>query len=251
MMVNRKALTRRTILAGLGLAAAATGVAGPAAAFPARLASPAPRRSGTSAMLIASGDIAAGLKEALRVGTEKVVAQLGTDGGFLNDPAVHIPLPPGLEQVQTALGTVGMASLADEVEVKLNEAAEAATPKAEAIFMEAINAMTVEDATGILNGPDDAATQYFREAMSPSLKEEMRPVVDASLNEVGAVQAYDAMIAEYETIPFMPDAKAELTDYGLEQTLDGIFYYVAEQERAIRANPAARTTDLLKQVFGG
>ena len=143
-----------------------------------------------------------------------------------------------------------MSGLADEVELKLNRAAEAATPKAKEMFWQSISEMTLEDVQGIYEGPDDSATRYFRGKMSEPLKEEMRPVVDATMAEVGAVKAYDDMMGEYGKLPFMPDAKANLTEYGLDKTLDGIFFYLAEEEKAIRQNPAARTTDLLKKVFG-
>jgi len=200
---------------------------------------------------LSSSEVSGGLKEALRVGCSRVVDQLGTDGGFLNDPAVHIPLPPGLEDVQPMLKMAGMSGLADEVELKLNRGAETATPKAKAIFLDAIERMTLEDAQAIYEGPDDAATRYFQSKMTPALQSEMRPVVDASLADVGAVQAYDEMMAEYKNLPFAPDAKAELSDWGLEKTLDGIFYYLAQEEKAIRTDPAARTTAVLQKVFGG
>ena len=191
-----------------------------------------------------------GLKEALRVGTEAVVSQLGRTGGFYGDTAIHIPLPGQLATVQKALQAAGYSSLVDDLELRLNRAAEQATPKAKALFVDAIAAMTIQDAAKILNGPDDSATQYFRKAMGPGLAREMEPIVDATLSDAGAVQAYDSMMGQYSTIPFMPDAKADLTDYVVEKGMDGIFHYVAKEEAAIRNNPAARTTDLLKKVFG-
>lgn len=184
------------------------------------------------------------------VGTENVVAQLGQPGGFENDPAIRIPLPSSLNTVQTALKTAGMSSMLDELGLKLNEAAEVATPKAKSLFIDAITAMTLDDAMQIYNGPDDAATRYFQSKMSRSLAEEMAPVVESSLSTVGAVKQYDEVMSQYETIPFMPDAKADLTNYVVEKGMDGIFHYLAEQEAAIRTNPAARTTELLQKVFG-
>jgi hypothetical protein len=191
-----------------------------------------------------------GLKEALRVGTESVVAQLGRTDGFYGDKAIHIPLPGQLATVQKALRAAGYSGMVDDLELKLNRAAEQATPKAKELFVDAIAAMTIQDAQKILNGPDDAATQYFRRTMGPGLALEMEPIVDATLAEAGAVQAYDNMMGQYRAIPFMPDAKADLTNYVVEKGMDGIFHYVAKEEAAIRSNPAARTTDLLKKVFG-
>ncbi len=198
---------------------------------------------------LSQGEMGDGLKEALRVGTEKVVANLGQTDGFYTDKAIHIPLPGQLATVQKALKAAGYSGLVDDLELKLNRAAEQATPKAKALFVDAISAMTIEDAQKILSGPNDAATQYFRKAMGPGLATEMQPIVDATLAEAGAVQAYDNMMGQYKALPFMPDAKANLTDYVVEKGMDGIFHYVAKEEAAIRTNPAARTTDLLKKVF--
>jgi hypothetical protein len=205
---------------------------------------------GSGSGSLTQGEMGDGLKEALRVGTEAVVAQLGKTDGFNADKAIHIPLPGQLATVQKALKAAGYSSLVDDLELKLNRAAEQATPKAKALFVDAIAAMTIQDAQKILSGPDDAATQYFRKSMGPGLATEMKPIVDATLAEAGAVQAYDAMMGQYKALPFMPDAKANLTDYVVEKGMDGIFHYVAKEEAAIRTNPAARTTDLLKKVFG-
>ena len=196
------------------------------------------------------GEVAAGLKEALTVGTENVVAQLGQPGGFSADPAIHIPLPSSLKTVQAGLETLGMASMLDDLEAKLNEAAEVATPKAQEFFVDAISDMTLDDAMKIYNGGNDSATRYFQSKMSKPLADEMAPVVEDSLSDVGAVKQYDAVMGKYEDIPFMPDAKADLTGYVVEKGMDGIFHYLAEQEAAIRTNPAARTTELLQKVFG-
>ena len=196
-------------------------------------------------------EIGAGLKEALRVGSEDVVARLGRLDGFNADSAVHIPLPKQLDTVKSVLDKVGMSGLLEDLELKLNRAAEVATPKAKNLFLEAISEMSFDDVKKIYEGPEDAATQYFRKKMSPSLAKEMQPVVDKSLAEVGAVQAYDNVMKEYKSFPFVPDVKADLKDYVVDKGMDGIFYYMAKEEAAIRQNPAKRTTDLLKRVFGG
>jgi hypothetical protein len=192
----------------------------------------------------------AGLKDALRVGSENVVGQLGKNDGFNADPKIHIPLPENLQRVKSALGAVGMGSMMDDLELKLNRAAETATPKAKRIFGNAIKEMTFDDAKKILNGPDDSATQYFKRKMSNPLSDEMRPVVKKALSQAGAVQAYDAAMGEYQSLPFMPDVKANLTQHVLDLGLSGIFHYMAEEEAAIRKNPIKRTTDMLQKVFG-
>jgi hypothetical protein len=204
----------------------------------------------TAQKALTSEEVGAGLKEALLVGSQNVVSQLGRPDGFNLDPAIHIPLPKKLESVKSMLGKVGMSSMLDDLELKLNRAAEVATPKAKELFAQAISEMTFEDVMNIYNGPDDSATRYFQEKMTPPLVKEMQPVVDQSLAEVGAVQAYDNVMGEYRAIPFVPDVKADLTTYVVEKGMDGIFHYIAVEEAAIRQNPVKRTTDLLQRVFG-
>jgi hypothetical protein len=203
----------------------------------------------TSAGALTVAEIGAGLKEALRVGSENVVTQLGATDGFNADSNIHIPLPASLDKVKSMLDKIGMSSLFEDLELKLNRAAEVATPKAKQLFGDAISQMTLEDVNGIYNGPDDAATQYFKGKMSPELAGEMTPVIEESLSEVGAVMAYDKMMKQYASLPFVPDVKADLTDHVVEKGMDGIFYYMAKEEAAIRQNPVKRTTELLKKVF--
>lgn len=198
---------------------------------------------------LSSGEISSGLREALNIGTKKVVKQLGVKNGFNTDPKIHIPLPDSLKKVNSILSTVGMNSLTDQLELKLNRAAEAATPKAKALFINAISQMTITDAKNILTGPQDAATQFLRKTMGPELTKSMQPIVTDAMQSAGAIQAYDAVMGQYAQIPFMPDVKANLNDYVVKKAMDGIFYYVAQEEAAIRSNPVARTTDLLKKVF--
>ena len=199
---------------------------------------------------LTSSEIASGLKDALRVGTETVVAQLGQLDGFNTDPAIHIPLPDTLKKVKSALSAVGMSSMMDDLELKLNRAAEAATPPAKKLFLDAITAMTLDDVQGIYNGPDDAATRYFQDKMSAPLAAEMQPIVEKALNQVGAVQSYDAVMGKYASIPFVPDVKTDLNKYVVDKGMEGIFHYVAVEEAAIRNDPLKRSTDILQKVFG-
>ena len=199
---------------------------------------------------LTSGEITGGIRDALKIGTERVVGQLGQTDGFNADPKIHIPLPDNLREVRGALNMVGMSAMADDVELKLNRAAEAATPKAKALFWQAITDMSLKDIEGIYNGPDDAATQYFRSSMSAPLRDEMRPVVDNSLAEVGAIQAFDQMMGRYKSIPFVPNVKTDLTNHVLDKAMDGIFFYLGREETAIRNDAVKRTTEILKRVFG-
>lgn len=192
----------------------------------------------------------AGLKEALKIGSGNVVSQLGVIDGFNLDPNIHIPLPSSLQKVDSALEKVGLSRLTDDLELRLNRAAEAATPRAKELLISAISQMTINDAKNILTGPNNAATQYLRRTMGGELATDMQPLVTAALSQAGAIQAYDSVMGQYQALPFMPDVKADLNDFVVEKALDGIFYYVAQEESLIRENPAARTTDLLKKVFG-
>lgn len=194
-------------------------------------------------------DITAGLKQALEKGAQNVVNRLSALDGFNRDDKVRIPLPENLSAVKSLLDNAGLGRYTDEVELRLNRAAEAAAPKARALFLDAVSRMTFDDARAILNGADDAATQYFREHMSPGLAAAMAPVIDRALEQVGAVRAYDTMMGQYKTLPFVPDIKGDLTSHTVEKAMDGIFFYLAQEEKSIRENPAERTTDLLKKVF--
>ncbi len=205
--------------------------------------------SSTDSATLSNAEIGNGLREALRVGADRVIDQVGVRDGYNTDPKIHIPLPDSLKTVQGALSRVGLSGMMDDLELRLNRAAETAAPEAQAVFWKAIEDMTLDDVRTIYDGPDDAATRYFERTMTPELQTRMRPIVDDSLAEVGAVQSYDAAIGRYKNIPFVPDAKADLTDHVLRLGLQGMFLYLAQEEKAIRENPAKRSTELLKKVF--
>ncbi|MCF8036120.1 MAG: DUF4197 domain-containing protein [Desulfobacteraceae bacterium] len=197
-----------------------------------------------------ANEVSKAFKQALRLGAEDVVAQLGQKDGFNADPNVHIPLPEKFEVVKTTLDKSGLSFLTDDLELKLNRAAEKATPEAKALFVEAIRNMTFEDVMQIYKGPEDSATKYFQGRMSAPLSEKMQPIVENSLSRVGAIQSYDRVMDKYQSMPFVPDIKANLTTYVTQKGMEGIFYYMAEEEAAIRQDPAKQTTELLKRVFG-
>lgn len=200
---------------------------------------------------LSSSDITAGLKEALTKGSSQVVGQLGQSGGFSNDPIIRIPLPSTLVKARDFASKVGLGKSFDDLELRLNKAAELATPKAKQLFVGAIRDMSVQDAKGILQGPDNAATQYFQGKTGASLKSQMRPLVDSALAQVGAVQTFNALLKQYQSIPLAPKVDADLTGHVVDKGSDGIFHYLAEEEKAIRTNPLERTSELLKRVFGG
>lgn len=199
--------------------------------------------------------ITKGLKQALEVASKTVIRRVGQPGGYLEDQAIHIPLPGYLDRAREGLRLAGAGGLLDDLETRLNRAAETAAPHARSLFVEAIGAMTVDDARRILEGPDDAATRYFQRTMTPDLKETFRPIVDRELEAAGAIQLLDQVGSQLDSIPFAAgldrNAKGLLVDHGLDGALDGLFHYLAREEAAIRNDPAKRTTELLKEVFGG
>jgi len=200
---------------------------------------------------LTNDEMVAGLKEALGQGTRFAVDQLGRDGGFLDDPSVRIPMPKSLAWVEKSLRMLHQDKLADEFVASMNHAAERAVPEAASIFSDAIGQMSLEDARGILSGPDDAATEYFRRTTSTALTARMRPIIEQATASTGVTASYKKMMSKAGGLTGLlsPDA-TDLDGYVTEQTLDGLFLMVAEEEKRIRENPLARTSELLKKVFG-
>ena len=200
---------------------------------------------------LTTADIADGLREALRVGSDRVVRTLGAEDGFNGHADVHIPLPDSLAKVQSTLDRFGVSGVADELELRLNRAAESAVTSAKRLFEDTIRDMTLREARAILDGPEDSATRYFRANMAAPLTADMKPIVERELAAVGAIRAYVQMMNQYRSFPFVSDAKADLTGHVLERTVDAVFLYLAREEAAIRKDPVKRTTRLLRRVFGG
>jgi len=204
-----------------------------------------------AATALNTNETAAGLKEALSQGTRFAVEQLGRDGGFLDNAQVRIPMPESLSWVEKSLRMAGQDRLADEFVASMNHAAEQAVPEAAAIFGDAIQQMSLADANAILTGPDDAATQYFRTHTGTALATRMRPIVSEATANAGVTAAYKNMLSSAGGLTSLLSGDAtDLDGYVTDKALDGLFLMVAEEERRIRANPLARSTDLLKKVFG-
>lgn len=201
---------------------------------------------------LSEGEIGGGLKEALRVASQKVTGNLGKTDAYFKDPAIQIPLPGILQQIAGPLRSMGASGLLDDLHLKMNRAAEQAAPKALNIFTDAVSKMSVTDARGILSGPNDAATQYFRRTTSTSLTSAFKPIVDNSLSSVGAISTFNSVKTQSASLPLIGgEVKSfDLTEFTVEKALDGLFHYMAVEENSIRTNPAARTTDVLKKVFG-
>lgn len=193
----------------------------------------------------------AGIKEALAIGTEKAVKSLGRENGYFGNAAVKILMPSSLQKVAEVARMAGYQKQVDEFVLSMNRAAEAAVPLAAKTFGDAIRDMTLEDVQGILAGGNTAATDFFRRKTSDKLYTAFKPVVSQKVGEVGATKAYKDMMGRYQTVPLMGGQSLDLDDYVTKKSLDGLFFVVGQEEKKIRTNPAARTTDLLKQVFGG
>ncbi len=195
-------------------------------------------------------DMSKGFKQALTIGSEKVVARLGQVDGFNADPSAHIPLPKNLEKVRKALSKVGLSSYVDDLELKLNRAGEAATPVAKQLFIDSISTMSFDDVKRIYQGPKDSATRFFETKMSRSLSSKIQPIIDRSLSEVGDINAYHQVLKKYQVLPFVPDSRADQSKHVIDKGMAAIFHYIAQEEAAIRNDPLRQTSELLKKVFG-
>jgi hypothetical protein len=201
---------------------------------------------------LSSDDIVAGLKDALSKGTQKSTAQLSAVDGFFKDAAVKILLPPEAAKVEKTLRSAGFGKQVDDAILSLNRAAEDAAKSAAPIFFNAIKGMSVQDGVGILKGPDTAATAYLRKSTTAQLTVTFRPTIDSSLQKTGATKYWKTIFDTYNKLPTtFKKVNPDLGAYATEKTLDGVFYYVAVEEKNIRKNPAAQVDDLLKKVFGG
>lgn len=205
----------------------------------------------SAAQTLSEQEIARGLNEALRQGLQAAVSQLSQAGGFLNNPKVKIPLPPSLQRVESLLRSAGADRYADRFVETMNHAAEQAVGEATPLFRDALASMSLEDARAILSGPDDAATEYFRQATGARLYDKVLPLVQRTTAEAGVTSAYKSLIDRLGFAGGMLGGDAlELDRYVTEKTLDGLFLMVAEEERRIRENPVARGSELLRKVFG-
>lgn len=194
--------------------------------------------------------IAAGLKEALQVGTGNAVNLTGKVDGYFRNQAIKILIPEQLHEFEKGLRTFGFGPQVDDLVMSMNRAAERAAPRAKPIFLAAISEMTFADAKQILNGTETAATDYFRARTTDQLTAAFRPQVEQSMNEVGVTRLYKELIGHFKTIPFAKTDFIDIDHYVVRKSLDGLFVMLAEEERNIRTNPAARVTNLLKEVFG-
>lgn len=195
-------------------------------------------------------DASGGLKEALAQGATKAVGMLGKPDGFLGDPRVKIPLPESVQKVEGLMRGLGMGKYADELEVAMNRAAEAAVPEAKTLLLNSIKQMSVQDAKTILTGGDDAATQYFKRTTSTPLGEKFAPIVKKAMAKVKLAEKYDQFAGKASRFGLVKEADTHLADYVTGKTLDGLYLLIAEEEKLIRKDPVSAAGGLAKKVFG-
>ncbi|WP_209404415.1 DUF4197 domain-containing protein [Pseudozobellia sp. WGM2] len=198
---------------------------------------------------IGTAQIAQGLREALDKGIDKQVSKLTQEDGFLKNELVKIALPEELQKVDKTLRDIGLGNLADEGVKILNRAAEDAVGEATPIFVNAVKGITFDDAKSILLGNDNAATQYLTSATKTELYGKFSPVIKNSFEKVGADKIWSNLINKYNSIPLTKKVNPDLTDYVTQEALNGVYTMIAIEEKEIRTNVSARSSDLLKKVF--
>jgi hypothetical protein len=208
--------------------------------------------SAITAGVLSDSEIVAGLKEALGNGVEHSINTLGRQDGFLTNELVRIAMPDSLKSVEKLARQAGQGAVVDDFITTLNRAAEQAVPEAAEILGDAIRDMSMDDAKSILGGPDDAATQYFRRYSEARLTNKFLPIVKQATDQAGVTSAYKSLMNQAGGGFFgsmLGSQAMDLDSYVTDRAMDGLFKYIAIQEREIRENPAARTSDLLRRVF--
>lgn len=198
---------------------------------------------------LSTTDVISGLKEALNNGVNTGTAKLSAVDGFFANAAVKILMPPDAQKVEKTLRNIGLGKQVDDAILSMNRAAEDATKSAAPIFLNAIKQMSIEDAWGILRSGDTAATAYLRKTTTAALTNAFRPVIESSLKKVDATKYWNTVFTNYNKFS-LNKINPDLSAYVTEKALAGIFYEIAQQEIQIRKDPVARTTDILKKVFG-
>ncbi len=200
---------------------------------------------------LSNTQVVSGLKEALKIGANNASGKLSVADGFFKNAAVKILMPPEVQQVEKTLRSVGMGAVVDKAILSMNRAAEDAAKQAAPIFVNAITSITLQDGFSILNGGNNAATNFLKGKTTSSLTTAFRPVVNKSLDKVGATSLWNTVFTTYNKLPLVAKkVNPDLSGYVVEKALEGMFYSIAQEELKIRTDPAAQVTNLLKQVFG-
>jgi len=198
---------------------------------------------------LTSEQVASGLKEALINGISKGSGQASKLDGYFKNPQIKLPFPPEVQKVEDKLRQIGLGNEVDKFVMTLNRGAEEAAKGAKPIFVNAIKAMTIQDAWGILKGDQDAATQYLMRTTSAQLKASFQPVIKSALDKTNATKYYGDIVTTYNKIPFVEKVNEDLEGYATDKAIEGLFTLIAKEEMNIRKDPLARTTELLKKVF--
>lgn len=199
---------------------------------------------------ISNTDAVSGLKQALNEGSIAAVSKLGIENGFFGNPQVKIPLPPSLKRVEGAMRAFGMRRQADELVLSMNRAAEAAVPEAKQLLVEAVKKMNVQDAKKILTGGDTAGTEYFKRNTQSQLAQRFLPIVKKATDRVGLAQQYNSLAGQGAALGLVKEDQATIERYVTQKALDGLYFMIAEQEKAFRKNPVGATSDIVRKVFG-
>lgn len=199
---------------------------------------------------LTTAEVAEGLKEALSKGISTGSDLVSITDGYFKNPEIKIPFPSEVKKVEDTMRKIGLGGQVDKFVLTLNRGAEDAAKEAKPIFIAAIKSMTIQDAWAILKGEENAATEYLKRTTSASLKEKFKPVIQNSLNKVNATKYYGEIITRYNQIPLVEKVNPNLDDYATDKAIEGLFVMIAKEEKNIRMDPVARTTELLKRVFG-
>lgn len=205
---------------------------------------------GAASGSLGASEVVAGLKQALKIGSKNAALSLHQKDAYFRNPGIKIFLPQEAKAVADTLKTLGLSRLIGQVELSLNRAAEDAAIKSKPIFWEAITSMSIQDALGLLRGPNDGATRYLKTKTLTQLVAAFKPQISRSLVKVDATKYWSQLMGHYNSIPFVQKINPDLADYVTTQAIEGVFVFVAQEEQAIRRDPAKRVTDLLKRVFG-
>ena len=194
-------------------------------------------------------DMTTGLKDSLQQGALAAVSKLGQENGFFANAKVKIPLPKAMQNAEKMMHAFGMKKQADDLVLSMNRAAEAAVPEAKELFVGAVKSMSVQDVKGVFSGGDDSATQYFRKSTEEPLRGKFLPIVVKAIEKVGLAQKYNAVAGKMSKLGLVKESESNVENYVTQKALDGLFVMMADEEKAMRANPVKASTDIAKKIF--
>ena len=251
-MPNHTPPSRRSVLTGLGASALGTSALGLSACETLDPAILEGIMGGVGAL--SQGDAAAGIRAALNNGIGHAIGTVGVQNGFLGNDLIRIPLPRKLQEVQNVMTQFGAGGLLNNLQTQLNRGAEKAAPVAKSIFVDAVSSLSIQGAIGIVRGADNAATTYLQDRTTPKLVQLFSPIMENALGDTGALRLLDQVDSQLSSVPMVAglgaSARTDLISHGVQYGLSGVFTYIGEEERLIRENPAKRTSEILRRVFG-